>query len=148
MEIDRIFYRAKDGRIFTDPLKCEAYEKTIGILQGSVGMLVNELEKHNAESYINGMVLVKTRKGMDAAIMLSASLDDYLESFVNVNDLTKDQRYIYETVGGLIKYLARYDKDLPCQYMILLSDTPDSAKSKTAMANYNPEIWKDMEDKA
>ena len=49
MEIDTIIYKAKDGRTFTDPLKCEEYEKNLGAINGSIGELVKILEEKNPD---------------------------------------------------------------------------------------------------
>ena len=56
MEVEKIIYKAKDGRLFYDPLECEDYEKTIGILPGSVGDLINELEKNDDIITLDNMI--------------------------------------------------------------------------------------------
>lgn len=64
MEIDTIFYKAKDGRIFTDPLECEEYEKTIGIVKGSAADFIRYLEKvYKPETYVHGVVYLRTPDG-------------------------------------------------------------------------------------
>ena len=142
MEIDTIIYKAKDGRIFYDPLKCEEYEKTLGILPGSVAQLISEMEKSTKpESYIFGIVLVLEPDGIKRIYLRNTCcVDDRLESYVNVDDLTEEQRYMYSTAGDFLEMLRKLDKDLPCHYMIVWSDDID-LKNPGIMANYNYTIW-------
>ena len=141
MEIDTIYYKAKDGRLFTDPLKCEAYEKTLGVIPNSVGNLINLLKDHKPEEYINGIVMVKHPDGKCGIYMrATCCVDDKLESFVNVKDLTPEQRYSCTTVGDLIYELEQTDKDWPCQYMIVYSANIDM-NPPGCMANYNAKVW-------
>lgn len=57
MEIDTIIYKAKDGRTFTDPLKCEEYEKMLGVIPGTIGELVKILEGRNPDHQTCLMVM-------------------------------------------------------------------------------------------
>lgn len=142
MEILTIYYKAKDGRIFTDPLECEDYEKTLGIIPGSVAALIVALEKiAKPKAYIFGIVYVKCPDGEKKILIRNTTcVDDQLESYVNVKDLTQEQRYQYETIGGFIKILRTLDKDSQCQYMIVYSEDIDFA-SPGIMANHNKEVW-------
>jgi hypothetical protein len=144
MEIDTIYYKAKDGRLFTDPLKCEDYEKTIGILPGSVGALIVELDKiGKPKAYIFCIVYVKSPDGVKSIYVRNTTcVDDQLESYVNVKDLTQEQRYQYETIGDFIKILRKLDKDSQCQYMIVWSDYINF-KEPGIMANHNKDVWKE-----
>ena len=144
MEIDTIYYKAKDGRLFTDPLKCEDYEKTIGILPGSVAQLINELEKlAKPKAYINGIIYVKLPDGKKTVYtQYTTCLDDQLESYVNVKDLTQEQRYLFTTIYSLIEVLRQLDKDSQCQYMIVWSDDIEFS-SPGIMANHNKDVWKE-----
>lgn len=143
MEIDTIYYKAKDGRLFTDPLKCEEYEKTLGIVAGTVAALIVELEKiAKPKSYIDGIIYVKRPDGQKTIYTpFTICVDDELESFVNVKDLTQEQRYEYTTMGHLIEYLRQLDKDSQCQYMIVWSDDIDFNRP-SIMANHNRDVWK------
>lgn len=147
MEIDTIYYKAKDGRLFTDPLKCEDYEKTLGILPGSVADLISQMEKLiKPESYIFGIVFVRMPDGQKRFyVRCTCCVDDQLESFVNVKDLTWEQRYLYETAGDFMETLRRIDKDAPCQYMIVYSGNIDF-NSPGIIANHNKTIWEDIKD--
>ena len=142
MEVACIYYKAKDGRIFKDPLECEEYEKTIGILGGSVGELINELEKHaKPEEYVNGMVMVRKADGTGSMyIRCTVCIDDMLEDYVNVENLSKEQRYVAQTVGELLSELKKEDKDLPCQYFLIWSDDID-LKNFGSMSNFNKAAW-------
>lgn len=142
MEIAEIYYKAKDGRIFTDPLKCEEYEAKLGIIGGSVGELINELEKHaKPEAYVNGMVMVRKADGTGSMYTrCTVCIDDMLEDYVNVENLSKEQRYESATVGGLLSELKEVDKDLPCQYFLIWSKNIDM-EGFGIVANYNKKAW-------
>lgn len=142
MEIDTIYYKAKDGRLFTDPLKCEAYEKTIGIMPGTVGALINALEEiGKPKAYVEGVIYVKFPDGKKTIFTPNTfCVDDQLESFVNINYLTQEQRYVSNTMRRLIKMFRQFDKDAQCQYMIVWSEDIDF-KEPGIMANHNKEVW-------
>lgn len=150
MEIDTIFYKAKDGRIFTDPLECQEHEKTIGILKGSVAAMLQDIEEHMPErkGYVSGLVQVmdgKTSRIWNYAIRC---IDDQLEDFVNVKDLREEQRYVATTIEGLFNDYKDVDHDLPCQYMLLLSTDLklDCSKGNVwTIANWNPKAWSGKE---
>lgn len=141
MEIERIIYKAKDGRIFYDPIECEEYEKTIGVLPGSIGDFLNELDKHTKDSdYIFG--IVRTLKGSEGFIFVRCTvcLDSFLEDYVNVENLPQEKRYYIATVGELKNTIKQIDKDLPCQYFIVYS-SDINFKTSGSMANHNNAVW-------
>jgi hypothetical protein len=141
MEIATIYYKAKDGRLFTDPLKCEEYEKTIGILHGSVGELIANLEKLDPDTYIFGTVYIKHKDGTKTTYCrCTICVDDKLDSFVNVKDLTEEQRFIISTVKELIHALKEEDKDNMQQHTIVFSKDIN-LKKVGIMSSYNPDVW-------
>ncbi len=144
MEAD-VIYRAKDGRTFTDPLKCEDYEKTLGILKGSVGDLVNRLGAFNPDCYVIGIIKVNDGGKGTIYARFTMCLDHYLEDYVNPENLTKEQRYATYTIGGLIRALREINQDAPCQYMIMF-DSDIDFKDNKIMANWNDKAW-DQQDK-
>ena len=141
MEVASIIYRAKDGRLFHDPLECEEYEKTIGILPGTVGALIKNLEELSLTDYIMGLVVVKEEECCCFYRRETVCCDSLLEDFVNVKELTKEQRYLYETVGDFIEELKKTNKDYPCQYMLAHSSNINMRPS-AVMSNYNEKVWK------
>ena len=142
MEIDTIYYKAKDGKIFTDPLECENYEKTIGILDGSVGQLIQTLEEIPKERFCNAVLITRNKEGKRSIYSFqTVDCSDKLELFANPESLTEEQRYLSETIGGMIKLLKKLDKDDMCQYMLFHAATREF-KNCGAMANLNNEVWK------
>ena len=141
MEIDTIIYKAKDGKLFQDPLQCEEYEKTIGIIPGSVGALIQALEKLGPKTYIFGVVFMKGKEETAVFTRCTVCCDNILEDYVNVENLREDQRYMYETADEFVEVLKKMDKDNPCQYMIVFSKDIDFKKTGI-MALSNPEAWK------
>lgn len=141
MDIATIIYKAKDGRTFTDPLACEEYEKTLGVIPGSVGDLIQELEKRNPNDYIFGIVFIKGNdKNNILLIRITICLDGILEDYVNLENLTEEQRYLSETIGVFLRTLRKMDKDAPCQWWIIHSKDI-SLKGAGMMANYNEKCW-------
>ena len=135
-----INYKAKDGRTFTDPLECEEYEKTLGVIPGSVGDLIQELEKRNPNDYIFGIVLIKGNDITNVILRATICLDGKLEDYVNLENLTEEQRYLSETIGILLRTLRKMDKDAPCQWWIVHSKDI-SLKGAGMVANYNKRCW-------
>lgn len=146
MEIDKIIYKAKDGRTFFDPLECEEYEKTVGIVSGSVGDMINILEKNcKNEQYVSGILLIKGNEKSHIYVRYTGCIDHKLEDYVSVDNLTEEQRYESATIGELLNKLKQIDKDLPCQYMIAYSDHIDM-RSPGIMANFNRLAWNDNDE--
>lgn len=142
MEVDTILYRAKDGRIFEDPLKCEEYEKTIGIISGSCADFMRYLEENFEPSiHVHGLIFVRNPDG-SASIHSCATINcsDKLESYVNVKDLNEGQLYISTTVADVIRFLKLCDKDSPVQYMLAFSDDI-SMKHPGVMSMSNHKVW-------
>ena len=136
-------YIAKDGKLFDDPLKCEEYEKSLGILSGSVGHLINILQKETTDKqYITGIVIVRQSDNRKILARYTGDISHHLEDYVNVDNLKTEQRYEASTVGGLLRTLKELDKDLPCQYMIAYSDNLNMTCCGM-LSNYNPKVWND-----
>ena len=148
MEIDTILYKAKDGRIFEDPLKCEEYEKTIGIISGSCADVIRYLEeKHKPSIYVHGLVFVRHPDGSSAIhSCCTVNCSDKMESYVNVKDLTEKQLYITTTVADVIRFLKRCDKDSPVQYMLTFSEDI-RMEHPSIMSMSNSKVWDKEEDK-
>ncbi|MBQ8154814.1 MAG: hypothetical protein IJ082_00590 [Prevotella sp.] len=138
-----VMYIAKDGRRFTDALQCEEYEKTIGVIPNSVADVILQLEKHDKQEFIFGIVIVRDRNTGVCSIYTrhTSCCDCVLEDYVNVADILEEKRYITATVGELIETLRHEDKDNFAQYMIVYSKNMQF-KSPGIMASHNPMIWK------
>lgn len=150
MEIDSIFYKAKDGRIFTDPLECEQYEKTIGIVSGSIADMLRHV-KENADDakYVSGAVYYRWPDGSKTFHkIITMCIDDKLESFVNVKDLREEQRYVAMTMEDFLAYYSKEDmRDFPCQYLLSFSDDLSGRIAAVLANGINREVWKPKEDK-
>lgn len=141
MEVATIIYKAKDGRTFTDPLECEEYEKTLGILPNSVGNLVQLLEERNPNDYIFGIVLIKENDEYSVYMRATFCVDEKLEDYVNLDELTKEQRYFIYTIRDLQNFLRKKDQDAPCQWWIVYSGDIDQRTTCGMMSNFNRECW-------
>ena len=89
-------------------------------------------------------MLVRNRKDGAASIYtrFTGCVDCMLESFVNVKDLTEEQRYISATVGELKHTLRELDGDDPVHYMIVFASNLEF-DCPNIIANYNPLVWRD-----
>ena len=134
-----MYYIAKDGRRFTDALECQDYEKTIGVIPGSVGDFICQLEKMPQEHYISGAVMVRTKtgKGMSFQSFVSRAMDDDTEE----SDPLFSEKAITTTVAQAIKAITHlYDKDLPIQYICMVCEKVQS-DTGVIMANINRELF-------
>lgn len=150
MEVSTIIYKAKDGRIFTDPLECEQYEKTIGIVSGSIADMVQYVKDNAGDAkYVSGAVYYRMPDGKKVFHSISTlRIDDKLEAFVNVKDLTEEQRHIAMTMEDFLAYYGKEEmRDFPCQF--LLSFSNNYAKDIVAVIGNgnNPNVWGNKEDK-
>lgn len=144
MEIDTIFYKAKDGRVFTDPLECEEYEKTIGIVKGSAAHIIQILEEERRpETYVHGIVFLVTPDGNKySRSCATVCCDHLLRSFVNVEDLSIEQRYFINNVADVLRFLKHFDKDSMVTYFLLFDD--DIKFESPCVAFFrNDDVWKD-----
>lgn len=150
MEVSTIIYKAKDGKLFYDPLECEQYENTIGILPGSIADMVRFVRDNRGNcKYMTGAVFYVWPDGTKTFHSLhTICIDDNLESFVNVKELQEEQRYVSITVDD---FIAHYDKeelkDCPCQWLLALSEYIDMREICTMSNGNNPDVWKKKEDK-
>lgn len=143
MEVDTIYYRAKDGKIFTDPLECENYEKKLGVIPGSVADIISYLnEQCKPESYLHGLVYVLEPDGSKSLYQCTTiCVANKLDSFVNIENLDTDQLYIATKVKEVVEWLGRYDKDCPVHYFLCYSKNIDMSNCGIITLN-NPKVWK------
>ena len=138
MEID-VTYVAKDGRRFTDALKCQDYEKTIGIIPGSVGDFICQLEQMPQEHFISGSVMVRTKtgKGMSFQNFVSRAMDDDIEE----SDPLFSEKAITTTVAQAIEAISHlYDRDFPIQDICMVCEKVQSGTG-VIMANINRDLF-------
>lgn len=143
MEVDTIYYRAKDGKIFTDPLECENYEKKLGVIPGSVADIISYLnEQCKPESYLHGLVYVLEPDGSKSLYQCTTiCVANKLDSFVNIENLNTDQLFIATKVKEVVEWLGRYDKDCPVHYFLCYSKNIDMSNCGVITLN-NPNVWK------
>ena len=143
MEVDTIYYRAKDGKLFTDPLECENYEKKLGVIPGSVADIISYLnEQCKPESYLHGLVYVLEPDGSKSLYQCTTvCVANKLDSFVNIENLNTDQLFIATKVKDVIEWLGRCDKDCPVHYFLCYSKNIDMSDCGV-ITLYNPKVWK------
>jgi hypothetical protein len=135
MEIDTIIYKAKDGRTFTDPLKCEEYEKNLGVIPGSIGELIKILEKYSPEHQVCLLVMWwdKEKKKIQMEPLLSVKIADDDDAMAFEKD-----RII--KVKSALKYLRKLPQDEQAQWMGWVTES-FAADMCTVMANTNPRLF-------
>jgi len=131
MEIDTIIYKAKDGRTFTDPLKCEEYEKNLGVIPGSIGELVKILEKKNPDHLVHLLVMWwdKEKKQIQMEPYLSVKIADDDDPMAFEKDLIVK-------VKTALKYLRKLPQDEQAQWMGWVTES-FAADMCTVLANTN-----------
>ena len=143
MEVDTIYYRAKDGKLFTDPLECENYEKKLGVIPGSVADIISYLnEQCKPESYLHGLVYVLEPDGSKSLYQCTTvCVANKLDSFVNIENLDINQLFMATKVKEVIEWLGRYDKDCPVHYFLCYSKNIDMSNCGVITLS-NPKVWK------
>ena len=131
MEIDTIIYKAKDGRTFTDPLKCEEYEKHLGVINGSIGELVKILEEKNPDYLVCLLVMSwdKEKKQIQMEPYLSVKIADDDDPMAFEKDLIVK-------VKTALKYLRKLPQDEQAQWMGWVTES-FAADMCTVLANTN-----------
>ena len=135
MEIDTIIYKAKDGRTFTDPLKCEEYEKNLGVIPGTIGELVKILEEKNPDHLVCLLVMSwdkeKKQIQMDPFLSVKIADDDDTMAF------EKDR---IVKVKSVLKYLRKLPQDAQAQWMGWVTES-FTAEMCTTLSSCNPRLF-------
>lgn len=139
MTAETIFI-AKDGRRFEDPLLCDAYEKTIGLQDDTIGGLLARMETWTATHYITGTLLIWNGESMKVYTVNNILLDDLLEDYVNPELLPEEKRWVSATVNTLKKALRHMDKDWLCNYMFNISPNRDGTMGHVTAVN-SQRLW-------
>lgn len=124
MEV-QVYYIAKDGTRFDDALKCQEYEAQLGTATGSVGRAKVDLKKIGEDKFIHGLLKVWHKGKGNYFTYTTRCIDDWLESYVNVDGLEEGSRYIQHKIRGVIIDLGRFDDDDYCEYEFIYSDSLD-----------------------
>ena len=135
MEIDTIIYKAKDGRTFTDPLKCEEYEKHLGVINGSIGELVKILEEKNPDHQVCLMVMWwdKEKKQIQMEPCLSVKIADDDDALAFEKDRVVK-------VKSALKYLSCLPQDAQAQWIGWVTES-FTADMCTVVSSCNPRLF-------
>lgn len=134
MEVATIIYKAKDGRTFTDPLKCEEYEKMLGIIPGSIGELVKILEDKNPDYQVCLMVMwwdEEKKIQMEPYLSVKIADDDDALAF------EKDRIVKVKTA---LKYLRKLPQDAQAQWMGWVTES-FTAETCTVVCSCNKRLF-------
>lgn len=138
-----MIYYAKDGMRFEDPVKCAEYEKTLGVLPGTVGQLKQTLEPYK-EYYFSGTLLVWHNNAPFVGTFATMKIDRQLEEYTDIDELQEEDLYVKVKFGDFIEYLSReYNDDDMCEYSFVYSKALDFAETMIMRGN-NPHIWEMM----
>lgn len=149
MDID-ITYTAKDGTRFSDPYECEAYEKRLGTVPGTVGRARIDLKEIGEGKYVFG--LLKARHGgvTNYRSYVTRCVDEKLEDYVNVSSLDVDKRWIRNTIGDVLRDMEQFGDDDLCEFEFLYCDHWEFGGDHPfgCYRSNNPELWDEMEKAA
>ena len=145
MEAQMIYY-AKDGMRFDDPVKCAEYERTLGVMPGTIGQLKQTLEPYK-EYYFFGTLMVWHNNAAFTGSFATMKIARQLEEYTDIDELEEEDLYVWVKFGRFIEYLStEYDDDDMCEYSFIYSETLDFAQALCMRGN-NPHIWEMMEKK-
>ena len=145
MEVELVYY-AKDGRKFSDPLKCQEYEKTLDHYPGTVARAKIDLASLGENLFISGLLVVFHENKLLSFVYNTMNIERYLEDYVPVLDLPEDKRYDTATIKMMLKTLQRFDDDDQCEYSFIYCRDMDMAHCGYTKTN-NPLVWKKLETK-
>ena len=132
MDIDVVF-TAKDGRRFSDPYKCEEYEKRLGTKVGTVGRARIDLKALGEDRYVFGLLKVRHEDVNHYYTYVTRCVDEMLEDYVTVSDVLYD--------------MEQFPKDDLCEYEFLYCDHWEfnSGHPFGCCRTHNSKLWEEME---
>ncbi len=137
-----VIYKAKDGKKFDDPMECEKYERKLGIKPGTVGFAKETFRNIGMDMYLNGQLAVLHEKKAVWHHLITLNIDDYIEDYVNVNNIAQDKRWMKAQVKVVLKYLEQYNDDDECVYMLTFCRNMDFKGTLGTMMQNNEDFWK------
>ena len=141
-----ITYTAKDGRRFSDPYECEAYEKRLGTEAGTVGRARIDLKELGENRYVFGMLKVRHDDVTNYRTYVTRRVDEKLEDYVDVSSLDVDKRWIRNTISDVLRDMEKFGDDDLCEYEFLYCDHWEFGKHTFGCyRTSNPELWEEME---
>ena len=136
----KIKYIAKDGRQFNDPKMLEQYEKALETDRNTIEFVVRMLM--SLEGYVTGVVVCEHKGHSCSQPFVTVCVDDWLKDYVDVENLTIEQRYIDSSTKRCAAVLRRkFAMEDQCQYMLLLGKDVDM-KDCELLCNSNPQLLK------
>ena len=113
MEVN-IEYKAKDGKVFSDPYLCESYEKALENKPGTLGCFLNTLEEFKKTDYFCGIVYYREDDKVQTLAVYSIDFSDIYEGEIVTEAMKEAQRRVSSTVGNVLEYFKDKDKSIPC----------------------------------
>ena len=147
-----ITYTAKDGMRFSDPYKCEEYEKRLGTKAGTVGRAHIDLKALGEDKYVFGILKVKHNGIKHYRTYVTRCVDEKLEDYVNVSELDVDKRWIRSTIGEVLRDMEQFGDDDLCEYEFIYCDHWEFGGEHPCgcCRTHNQRLWEEIEkaDKA
>ena len=136
-----IKYRAKDGRVFDDPFKCEDYENSLGISPGTIADVLQYLEKEPEEKHVSGIIICKHEGVLCSTTFNNIPIKEYLKDDIYSEEKCKELGWISSSVKDVIKEIRRsYDDNDLCQITFLIGETR-YMKNCIPVTTYNSKLW-------
>jgi hypothetical protein len=136
-----LVYISKDGRKFDDPFKCEEYERFLGKEPGKVGHAKEALRSIGMGQYLNGYLAVHHDGQNYWRHFITTCLDEYLENYVNVNELLEEKRWMTATVADAVRMLEEFDDSDECIYLLTCCRQRDFKGPFGATSQQNNNFW-------
>ena len=146
MDID-VVYKAKDGMQFSDPFKCEEYEKRLGSEPGTVGRARIDLKALGENTYVFGLLKVRHDDVNHYRTYVTRCVDDKLEDYVNVSELDVDKRWIRNTIADVLRDMEQFNDNDLCEYEFLYCGHWEFGGEHPfgCTRTHNQKLWEEME---
>lgn len=136
-----IKYRAKDGRVFDDPFKCEDYENTLGISPGTIGDVLQFLEKEPEDKHVSGILICKHNGELCSNTFSNLCIQEEEVDDIFGGIKSEEKGWIINTVKDVIEVMRiSYDKNDLCQITFLIGETR-YMKNCIPVTTYNSKLW-------
>ena len=141
-----MIYYAKDGTRFDDPIKCAEYERTIGVLSGSIGQLKQTLEPYK-DYYVIGLLVVWHNEHAYYHSFVTYNIESELDEYTDIEELPEEDHYMKCKVSTVIQTIDKnYDDDDLCEYSFFYSKSLRFNILGYMKIN-NPFLWEKLESK-
>lgn len=120
MEVN-IEYKAKDGKVFSDPYLCESYEKVLEKEPGTLGQLLQAFKQFKETDYFSGIIYYRENGNTESLVACTVDFSDLYEGELVTQAMKDAQNRVRITVGKILNFFKDKDYSIPCSGSFLIS---------------------------